>query len=122
MTNGQISEFLLLLDRKTAIQAHSVSDWRPEYSQELREIERQLSVLRVAADQDRGRGSSGGDYVPTMITLTEAAKRTGLSYDHLRKLALNGKIRTVRAGNSKFLVNYERLLEYLDQGDREVNA
>ncbi len=118
MTNGQISEFLLLLDRKTAITSHSVTDWRPEYSTELQEIEKELSVLRVAADQERGsRTLDGGEYVPTMLTIAEAAKRTGLSSDHVRKLAMSNKIKYVRAG-SKYLINFERLLEYLDRGDQ----
>lgn len=118
MSSAQIAEFLLLLDRKTAITSHSVTEWQPEYSTELQQIEKELNVLRVAADQDRGRASSdSGEYVPTMITLSEAAKRTGLSYDWLRKMALSGKIRSVRAG-SKILINFERLLEYLDQGDQ----
>jgi excisionase family DNA binding protein len=51
--------------------------------------------------------------VPTMLTLREAAKRTGLSYDFLRKLCLRGEIVHVRAG-AKFLVNFEKLLDFLN--------
>ncbi|MDO4484258.1 MAG: helix-turn-helix domain-containing protein [Clostridia bacterium] len=54
-------------------------------------------------------------HIPTMLTLREAAQRTGLSYDHLRKLCLTGKIVHIRAG-SKFLINLERLIDFLNGG------
>ncbi len=53
---------------------------------------------------------------PTMLTLRQAAEATGLSYDYLRKLCLQKKIIFVRAGN-KYLVNAEKLQEYLDSGE-----
>ena len=51
--------------------------------------------------------------VPTMIGIKEASERTGLSYDFLRKLCLQGKIVHVRAG-SRFLINLEKLVLYLN--------
>ena len=57
---------------------------------------------------------------PTMLTLRQAADATGLSYDHLRKLCLQKKIIFVRAGN-KYLVNAEKLQEYLDSGEAVRN-
>lgn len=56
--------------------------------------------------------------IPTMKTLKEAAQITGLSYDYLRKLCLQGKIVYVRAGN-KFLLNMEKLVEFLNQGEKK---
>ena len=53
---------------------------------------------------------------PIMMSLNQAAEATGLSYDHLRKLCLQKKIVFVRAG-SKYLINADRLREYLDKGD-----
>lgn len=53
---------------------------------------------------------------PIMMTLNQAAEATGLSYDHLRKLCLQKKIVFVRAG-SKYLINADRLREYLDKGE-----
>lgn len=55
--------------------------------------------------------------IPTMRTLKEAAQITGLSYDHLRKLCLQNKIVYVRAG-SKFLINMEKLVEFLNAGEK----
>lgn len=55
--------------------------------------------------------------IPTMKTLKEAAQITGLSYDHLRKLCLQDKIVYVRAG-SKFLINMEKLVDFLNTGEK----
>lgn len=57
---------------------------------------------------------------PVMMTLNQAAEATGLSYDYLRKLCLQQKIVFVRAG-SKYLINAERLREYLDKGESADN-
>ncbi|NBH99774.1 DNA-binding protein [Hominisplanchenecus murintestinalis] len=55
---------------------------------------------------------------PTMVTLNEASAQSGLSYDYLRKLCLQKKIVYVRAG-CKYLVNLEKLVEYLNRGEKE---
>ena len=54
--------------------------------------------------------------IPEMIGLREAARRTGLSYGFLRRLCLSGQIVYVRAG-SKFLINWQRFVDYLNRGD-----
>lgn len=56
---------------------------------------------------------------PEMISLRKASERTGISYDWLRKLCLMGKIVHIRAGGTKFLINYQKLVEYLNTGDQE---
>lgn len=53
--------------------------------------------------------------IPTMVTLAEASKQTGLSYDYLRKLCLMGQITHIRAGK-KYLINLEKLVDYLNGG------
>lgn len=58
------------------------------------------------------------DMIPEMITLKDASQRTGVSYDWLRKLCLQGKIVHIRAG-SKYLLNFGKLIEYLNTGDQE---
>jgi len=55
--------------------------------------------------------------VPTMLTIRAAADKTGLSYDFIRKLCAQDKITFIKAG-CKFLVNFEKLVEYLDQGEK----
>ena len=46
---------------------------------------------------------------PTMISIMDAKKRTGLSYEFIRQLIRENKIIYVKAG-SKFLVNWEKLV------------
>ena len=48
-----------------------------------------------------------------MITIKEAAARTGLSYDYIRKLCLQGKIVFRKVGNKR-LINMGKLAEYLN--------
>ena len=59
--------------------------------------------------------------IPKMVTLAEASKKSGLSYDFLRKLCLQNKIVYVRAG-VKFLVNWDKLIEFLNQGEERGTA
>ena len=61
--------------------------------------------------------------IPTMLTIKETSLRTGLSYDALRKLCLKGEIVHIRVG-SKFLINFEKLVDYLngEGGERHDNS
>ena len=80
-------------------------------------LDRQLAELRLAVKQEQGREKAvqgrDPDYVPVMIPISQAAAETGVSYDCLRKLCLQGKLVHVRAGR-KFLINKEKLADYLD--------
>ncbi len=54
------------------------------------------------------------EMVPEMLPIKEVCKRIpGLSYDFIRKACLSNKIVHIRAG-SKILVNYGRLVEWLN--------
>lgn len=59
-----------------------------------------------------------GIAVPTMLTPDKAAEATGLAVDHIRALCKMGKIVHVKAGK-KFLVNLEKLVEYLNKGEAD---
>ena len=59
--------------------------------------------------------------IPTMETIKTASEQTGLSYDYLRKLCLQGKIVYVRAG-SKYLINMEKLVDFLNRGALTVGG
>lgn len=54
--------------------------------------------------------------VPTMLTIKETAKRSGLAEHHVRQLCKQDKIRYVRAG-SKYLVNIEMFVAFLNDGE-----
>ena len=55
------------------------------------------------------------DMIPDMIPITEVCRRIpGLSYDFIRKGCLAGKIVHIRVGNGKYLINFGRLVEWLN--------
>ncbi|MDE6788474.1 MAG: helix-turn-helix domain-containing protein [Ruminococcus sp.] len=53
--------------------------------------------------------------IPRMETINKAAEITGLSKHFIRQKAVNGEIVCVKAGN-KYLINVDRLIEYLNNG------
>ena len=57
------------------------------------------------------------EMVPEMVTIKSASARTGVSYDCLWKMCRQGKIVHIRAGN-KYLINFEKLIQYLNTGDQ----
>ena len=56
-----------------------------------------------------------------MATVNEASEITGLAKHYVRQLALQGKIRHVRAGK-KILINVDKLIEFLNNGDNGGQA
>ncbi len=54
-------------------------------------------------------------FEPLMVTIKEASRRTGCSYDFIRKLCIRNQIVYVKAG-SKYLINYPKFIEYLNTG------
>ena len=58
---------------------------------------------------------------PKMTTINETAQIVGLAKHYIRQLALQGKIRHVRAGK-KILINIEKLIEYLNTGEAAETA
>ena len=56
--------------------------------------------------------------IPTMLSIPDTAKRTGLSKTYIRKLCWDRKISYVKSG-SKYLVNLEKLVEFLNTSQTE---
>lgn len=61
------------------------------------------------------------EMIPTMLTIKECSARTGISYDWIRKLCLQGRIVHIRAGN-KYLINFSKFINYLNEGDRKESG
>lgn len=59
--------------------------------------------------------------IPQMVTIRQASERTGVSYDAIRKMCLNNQIVYIKAGN-KFLINFGKLVDYLNTGDQEEQS
>lgn len=51
--------------------------------------------------------------IPTMLSIRETAERTGLSKTFIRRLCWDRKIQYIKSG-SKYLVNLEKLVEYMN--------
>lgn len=62
--------------------------------------------------------------MPTMVTIKAAAEQTGLSYSCLRRWILDGTFPYYVKAGSKFLINMERLADFLNSpaGDSEQPA
>ena len=52
---------------------------------------------------------------PSMLTIREASREVGLSYNYIRSLCRNGSIVSIRVGN-RTLVNREKLIAFLNSG------
>ena len=59
--------------------------------------------------------------IPAMLTIEETAKRTGLSYEYIRKLCKQGEIVFVRTGR-KYLINFDRFIDFLNNGEGTVST
>lgn len=56
--------------------------------------------------------------IPTMLTIKETAEKTGLAEHFIRGLAIGNQIVHVRCGK-KYLINLEKLIEYLNSSKGE---
>lgn len=59
--------------------------------------------------------------IPTMLTINEVAEKTGLAKFYIRRLALQNKVKNVRAGK-KILINFEKLIEFLNGNDETTEV
>lgn len=59
--------------------------------------------------------------IPTMKSISECSEIVGLAKYHVRRLVLQGKVKYVRSG-SKYLVNVDNLVEYLNNGEAQAEA
>ena len=55
--------------------------------------------------------------IPTMLTIKEASEAVNLSAYRIRQLCITNQIVYIRAG-SKYLVNLDKLIDYLNGGDQ----
>ena len=65
-------------------------------------------------DMESMIGLNWEDKVPEMVSIREASRRTGLSYDFLRKECLKGNLVHIRVGTGKFLINFGFLVEQMN--------
>ena len=90
---------------------------RQELMDELEKISRKQDAQPGEDTQDASFSSPLS--VPRMVTIREAAKETHLAENYIRFLCKTKSIVFVRAGN-KYLINYEKLVRFLN-GEQEEN-
>lgn len=54
---------------------------------------------------------------PKMMTVRQVSEQTGISEFHIRRLIKSNRITYIRTG-TKYLVNFDRFVEYLNNGDK----
>lgn len=54
--------------------------------------------------------------IPRMMTISEISKESGLAKYYIRTLCWQNKIVHIKAGK-KYLINYEKFIEYLNLGE-----
>ena len=52
--------------------------------------------------------------IPLMLGIKEIAERFGIAQHYARQLALSGKVKAVRVGRGKILINAQSVTEYFD--------
>lgn len=57
--------------------------------------------------------------IPQMLTIKDAAERTGLANFYIRQLCLQNKIIHVKAGR-KYLINFDKLIEFLNGETKNI--
>lgn len=121
MTEAQVSRYIELVRRRTEILTCAGIHWKPEYAGEMEQIDAELAVLKPIVEAARAEREEKTIQrkIPLMWTIKEASQNTGLSYDFIRKLCLQNRIVHVKAGR-KYLVNSEKLVEYLNGGTADV--
>lgn len=110
MTKAEmVNRYTSLARRRTEILLQSSTGKRPELDMEERAIFQEMAALETAMRLPIEEEQK----IPEMIPIKEAAKRTGLSYDCVRKLCLQGKVVCVRVGQ-KYLVNMGKMIDFLN--------
>ena len=100
-----------LARRRTELIMHGSVEPVPGQELEERAILQEMAALETALRLPLEEETK----IPEMLTIKEAAGRTGLSYYFLRKLCLQGRIAFIRVGG-KYLVNMEKLADFLNGG------
>ena len=53
---------------------------------------------------------------PRMVKIKKLSEQTGISEFHIRRLIKSNRIKYIRTG-TKYLVNFDKFVEYLNNGD-----
>lgn len=113
MTNEEMTMYnMRIKEERTKVEEAAFALFRLGKYEESKEL---LATLdsKPYMEEQRQQEPEG---IPQMLTIKEAAEKTGISYEHIRQMCINGQLVHVKAGR-KFLINAARLTEYLNKGE-----
>lgn len=85
-------------------------------AEEIEKIVRELTQCSI--EKAKTEIQAPKDSIPKMLTLKEASKKAGISYNMIRNLCLKNEIIYIKSG-SKYLVNFGSLVNFLNGGARD---
>jgi len=53
--------------------------------------------------------------IPTMLGVKETAEKFGIAQHYARQLALSGKVKAVRVGRGKILINAQSVVDFFNE-------
>jgi len=113
MTKGEITMHnLKILEERTKIENAAFALFRLGRYEECNELLASLDDNAFISEEEWQEAEE----IPRMLTIGGAAEKTGLSYEHVRRMCLEEKLVYVKAGN-KYLINSNHLAEYLNHGE-----
>lgn len=65
-------------------------------------------------EQEKCEIKSNNNNVPLMLSINETAKLLGITPHYARQLALSGKVKAVRVGRGKILINVQSVVEFFN--------
>ena len=78
------------------------------------QLGKMLQVLSASQENVEENKAITCSKIPEMLSVRETSKRSGLSYDYLRKQCLKGNLKHIRLGTGKFLINYDSLVDQMN--------
>lgn len=97
LNDEHVLRYLSLVDRRLYIVMHSGVSWKPEFAQELEDIDREIAELRKiidAAHDDRDAASSEGP-------LPCSDEHDDLDFDAIEQLQLDAEVRQARLNGGR---------------------
>lgn len=65
MTDKQVRRYIELVNRRTWLLIHSGIEWKPEYTEEIKRIDKELAELRPLVDQEHEKRLKKSPNEPT---------------------------------------------------------
>lgn len=61
------------------------------------------------------------EMMPEMVTMKEAAQRSGISYGRIRRMVLSGRVAYRKIGR-EYLINWNRFIDFMNGSDSQIGS